>query len=162
MSDIVWAINPKKDHLSDLLQRMRRFASDIFTARGIAFRFSAPDSGQDIEIGANVRREVFLIFKESINNIVKHSGCTRAEIEFHIIGDWLTLKVADNGKGFDTTLAGDPSAPIISSARGGNGILSMRKRAEEMGGQFEINSGNGGGTTATLRVLVSQKQAEAK
>lgn len=153
MSDIVWAINPNKDHLSDLLQRMRRFVSDIFTARNIAFRFRASDQEHDIELGANVRREVFLIFKESVNNVVKHSGCTRAEIDFQIEGEWITLKVADNGKGFDSTLAVGGSAPFSSPARGGNGLMSMRKRAEEMGGQFEIVSRIGEGTTVTLRVL---------
>jgi ligand-binding sensor domain-containing protein/signal transduction histidine kinase len=162
MSDIVWAINPKKDHLSDLLQRMRRFASDVFTARQIAFQFRAPDAGRDIELGANVRREVFLIFKESVNNVVKHSGCSRAEIEFQIEGDWLVLKVTDNGKGFDSMLALDDSAPVISTARGGNGLPSMRKRAQEIGGRFEIVSGNGEGTTATLRMLISQQPPENK
>ncbi len=162
MSDIVWAINPKRDHLSDLLHRMRRFASDVFTARHIAFQFRAPDSEHDIELGANVRREVFLIFKESVNNVVKHSGCTRAEIEFQIEGDWLVLKVCDNGKGFDSKAALDYSAAVITSARGGNGVPSMRKRAEEMGGQFQIVSGIGEGTTATLRVLIAHQQAEMK
>jgi signal transduction histidine kinase len=162
MSDIVWAINPKRDHLSDLLHRMRRFASDVFTSRHIAFQFRAPDSEHDIELGANIRREVFLIFKESVNNVVKHSGCTRAEIEFQIEGDWLVLKVCDNGKGFDSKAAlGDRSA-VITSARGGNGVPSMRKRAEEMGGQFQIVSGIGEGTTATLRVLATHQQTEMK
>jgi ligand-binding sensor domain-containing protein/signal transduction histidine kinase len=162
MSDIVWAINPKKDHLSDLRQRMRRFASDVFTARQIAFHFRASDSELDIELGANVRREVFLIFKESVNNVVKHSGCTRAEIEFQIEDDWLVLKVTDNGKGFESMPALDDSATVISSARGGNGLPSMRKRAQEMGGEFQIASRIGQGTTATLRVLVAHQQAEMK
>ena len=162
MSDIVWAINPRKDHLSDLLQRMRRFASDVFTARHIAFQFRAPEPEHDIELGANVRREVFLIFKESVNNVVRHSGCTHAEIEFRIEADWLVLRVTDNGKGFDSTLALDDSAPAITSARGGNGLPSMRKRAKEMGGQFQIVSRIGEGTTAILRVLVAQQQAEMK
>ena len=81
MSDIVWAIDPRKDHLSDLTQRMRRFSSDVFTARQIAFEFHAPDAARDIELGADVRRQVFLIFKESVNNIVRHSNCTRAAVD---------------------------------------------------------------------------------
>ncbi|PYT05121.1 MAG: hypothetical protein DMF60_13005, partial [Acidobacteria bacterium] len=148
MSDIVWAINPKRDHLSDLLHRMRRFASDVFTARQIAFQFRAPEPEHDIELGANVRREVFLIFKEGVNNVVKHSDCTRAEIEFQIEGDWLVLKITDNGRGFDSTRALYDSAPAITSARGGNGLPSMHRRAREMGGQFQIVSRNGEGTTA--------------
>ena len=159
MSDIVWAINPRKDHLSDLLQRMRRFASDVFTARQIAFQFRTPDIESNIELGANVCREVFLIFKESVNNAVKHSGCTRAEIEFHIDGEWLVLKIADNGNGFDSTLSVD-NGLLLKPSRGGNGIPSMRKRAQEMGGQFQIVSRIGEGTTATLRVLIAQQQVE--
>lgn len=155
MSDIVWAINPKKDHLSDLLQRMRRFASDIFTARNIAFRFRAFECDHDPELGANVRREVFLIFKESVNNIVKHSACTRADIEFQIEAEWLMLKVADNGNGFDSTPGAETGAPVSSSASGGNGLISMRRRAEEMGGHLEIDSRAGEGTTVTLRVLAA-------
>jgi len=157
MSDIVWAINPKKDHLSDLLQRMRRFASDIFTARGISFRFRAPTTDSNIELGANLRREIFLVFKESVNNVVKHSGCSRADIEFQMDGDWLVLKVNDDGKGFDTALAADASTDGVTHWKGGNGIMSMRKRATEMGGQFNIVSGNGKGTTSTLRVPVTKR-----
>jgi ligand-binding sensor domain-containing protein/signal transduction histidine kinase len=149
MSDIVWAINPKKDHLSDLLQRMRRFASDIFTARGIPFRFLAPQAEKDIELGANLRREVFLVFKESVNNAVRHSGCAHAEIEFSVEADWLTLTVSDDGRGFDQALAADAG---LLPRRGGNGLLSMRKRAEEMGGEYKIASAAGKGTTVTLRV----------
>ena len=157
MSDIVWAINPRKDHLSDLLQRMRRFASDIFTARGIAFRFQAPATDGNIELGANLRREIFLVFKESVNNVVKHSGCSRADIEFQIDGDWLMLKVNDDGKGFDTALAAEAGTDRAASWRGGNGIISMRKRATEMGGDFNIVSGNGKGTTSTLRVPITKR-----
>lgn len=153
MSDIVWAINPKKDHLSDLLQRMRRFASDIFTARGIAFRFNAPSANGDIELGANLRREIFLVFKESVNNTVKHSACSRAEIEFQIDDDWLTLRVSDDGKGFDA--ATDTNTELRMHRSGGNGIISMKKRAVEMGGEFNIVSAKNKGTTTTLRVPVN-------
>jgi ligand-binding sensor domain-containing protein/two-component sensor histidine kinase len=156
MSDIVWAINPKKDHLSDLLQRMRRFASDIFTARNIAFRFQAPTTDNNIEMGANLRREIFLVFKESVNNVVKHSGCSQADIEFQIDGDMLVLRVSDNGKGFDVALAAEAGFDRATQWKGGNGVMSMRKRAAEMGGEFNIVSGKGEGTTSTLKVPLSR------
>lgn len=159
MSDIVWAINPRRDHLSDLLQRMRRFASDVFTARHIAFNFRAAEPQLDLEIGANVRREVFLIFKESVNNIVRHSGCTHADIEFRIEDDWLVLKVGDNGKGFEF-VSSEGGVPAELTSLGGNGILNMRKRAREMGGSFEIKSDPGAGTTTTLRMRISQQSAD--
>ena len=103
MSDIVWAINPKGDSLQNLLQRMRRFASDGFTARNIEFEFRAPELDRHVEMGADLRREVFLLFKEAVNNVLRHSKCTRAEIEAHLDGDDCCLRVSDNGQGFDTT-----------------------------------------------------------
>jgi ligand-binding sensor domain-containing protein len=141
MSDIVWAIDPRKDHLSDLTQRMRRFSSDVFTARHIAFDFDTPDSGRDIELGADVRRQVFLIFKESVNNIVRHSHCTRAVVQFSCGKEHIALRISDNGRGFDTTQQCD-----------GHGVASMRKRTQELGGTLQVDSKNGGGTIVTLEV----------
>ena len=140
MSDIVWAINPQKDHLSDLNQRMRRFAADVLTARNVELDFRAPMQDKDVELGANIRREVFLIFKETVNNMVKHSGLTRAEIEFRISDGDLVLRASDNGRGFDTNGESD-----------GHGLMSMRERTAALDGTMEIVSAPGEGTTITLR-----------
>lgn len=145
MSDIVWAINPKKDRLSDLVHRMRRFASDVFTARGIRLRFDAPAGDDDLTVGANLRREVFLIFKESVNNAVRHSGAAAAEVEFRVEGDNLTLRVSDDGRGFD-------AGTRTFSSTGGNGLHSLARRARDLGGDYEVRSARGAGTTVTLRV----------
>lgn len=156
MSDIVWAINPKKDRLSDLTQRMRRFASDVFTARGVRFHFEAPPvsaADGDVRLGADLRREVFLIFKESVNNAVKHSGAARAEVEFRLEGGELLLRVTDDGRGFDATVAersGEYERTV--GGRGGNGLRSLYKRAHELGGTYEVCSAPGAGTTVSLRV----------
>jgi signal transduction histidine kinase len=157
MSDIVWAINPMKDHLSDLVRRMHRFTSDIFSARKISFSFHRPDADDDIQLGANVRREVFLVFKESVNNIVKHSGCSRAEIEFVVEGNYLRLQVSDNGKGFNSRIADWDVPPEMSNNGDGHGLLSMRRRAEEIGGILEIISQKGQGTTVALRVPIIRR-----
>jgi ligand-binding sensor domain-containing protein/two-component sensor histidine kinase len=141
MSDIVWAINPKRDHLRDLVRRMRRFASETFPAGGIDFSFQGPATEPDLKLGADVRRQVFLIFKESVNNIVRHSACTRAEIKMYIEGHWLLLTMADNGKGFQGTRLSE-----------GNGLVSMQKRAQSMGGELNVTTGEGGGTTIALKV----------
>lgn len=161
MSDIVWAINPHKDHLRDLTQRMRLFASDVLTASDVDFTFRAPDSERDLQLGADVRREVFLIYKECINNAVKHSACTTAEIELKLEHDWLTLKISDNGNGFDAAqFSGDAAASVAAPARrGGNGLLNMRRRAANLGGEFRIESQRVvGGTIATLKIPVGQRR----
>lgn len=145
MSDIVWAINPQKDHLSDLTQRMRRFAADSLTARNIRFQLHLPESDADIPLGANLRREVFLIFKESVNNMVKHSGCTDAWIELSFAQQSLELRLRDNGRGFDTNRESE-----------GHGLVSMRDRAQGIGGTLEFRSQPQQGTTIILQVPLDQ------
>ncbi len=141
MSEIIWAINPQRDQLSDLTQRMRRFASDTLTARDIRLRFRAPE--QDLSLDADVRRQVYLIFKETVNNIARHSGCTEVEVDFTLTDHHLSLRVWDNGRGFAET------APELGQS-GGNGLLSMKRRARELGGRLEVISGNGDGTIIKL------------
>jgi ligand-binding sensor domain-containing protein/two-component sensor histidine kinase len=141
MSDIVWAINPQRDSLGDLTGRMRRFAGDIFPGRDIEFDFRASVPEQDIKLGADVRRQTFLIFKECVNNIVRHSACTEADIELRLDGPWLVMKLADNGKGFDP-----------AEAKAGHGLASMRRRAAALGGELQIASNNGRGTIVTLKI----------
>jgi signal transduction histidine kinase len=129
---------------------MRRFASDVFTARNIDIRFRSPDAETDIKLGANLRREVFLIFKESINNMVKHSGCTRADIEFLVKNDHLFLRLTDNGRGFDVTRESD-----------GHGLMSMRSRTKGLGAELEIISHVDLGTTIMLQVPLNSSVASA-
>lgn len=158
MSDIVWAINPRKDHLQDLIQRMRRFASDILSARGISLEFNTPSFAPEIPLGANARREVFLIFKESLTNIVKHSGATQIQIEFGFAADLLTLKIVDNGKGFDPL---NVPTGLFADQKGGHGILSMKKRAAELNGEFAIDSKAGTGTVISFQLPLSEPPAAA-
>lgn len=133
MSDIVWSINPTKDHFSDLTQRMRRFASDLLTARNIVLQFHASHSDDSLIVNSNIRREVFLIFKEAINNIVRHSGARRVDVTVGVEGDELRVTINDDGCG--SSRNGEQVAAVDE---GGNGIPSMRKRAREMNGKFEL------------------------
>jgi signal transduction histidine kinase/ligand-binding sensor domain-containing protein len=151
MSDIVWAINPKGDSLQNLIRRMRRFASDGFTAVSIDFEFRAPDVDRHVVMGADVRREVFLLFKEAVNNVIRHSKCTRAEIEVHVNGDDLLLRVSDNGEGFDTTQDTD-----------GHGLVSIGERARNLCGTLEMKSAAGHGTTISLRAPLSRPAGRAR
>lgn len=144
MSDIVWAIDPEQDRLGDLSRRMRRFASDLLASSGIQVEFHAPGEGQDPEIGADMRRQIFLIFKESLHNTARHSGCTAVEIDFKLEKGWLALTVHDNGKGFDTTQRSH-----------GHGLSSIEKRAKELRGQVVVNSAPGRGTTIRVEAPLS-------
>lgn len=148
MSDIVWSVNPERDHISDLLQRMRRFGSDVLSARNIDFRFRIPGAEQQLRIGTEVRREVYLIFKEGINNLLRHSGCTHAEIEVSIDGGWFELRVEDNGGG----LGGNGNQQ-------GQGLKSMSERARRLGGEIAFQPAEGGGLRLSVRVPIRSSAA---
>jgi signal transduction histidine kinase len=96
MSDIVWAVNPGKDHLGDLVQRMRRFASDVLTARNITFRFESTVTAPERKLSPDIRRHFFLVFKEALNNMIRHSQCTTAEITLQNEANFLVMKISDN------------------------------------------------------------------
>jgi signal transduction histidine kinase/ligand-binding sensor domain-containing protein len=148
MSDIVWAINPHRDNLADLAHRMRRFATDLFTANDIDFRFNARDTERTVKLDADTRRQVFLIFKESIHNIVRHSECSRVEVDLHMNRHVLALTLNDDGKGFDA-----------EHARHGHGLASMTQRAKSLGAVFEVTSQPGRGTITSLTVPLSRHGA---
>ena len=99
MSDIVWAVNPRHDGFDELLLRMRRFASDTLGAADIDLDFAEPESGFIIPL--ELRRLVYLVFKEAIHNIAKHSGATSAIVNIAFKGSELRMEIADNGNGFD-------------------------------------------------------------
>lgn len=91
-----------------------------------------------------MRREILLIFKECVNNIVKHSGCTKVSVEIKRSSDQLDLRVHDNGRGFDTARDSE-----------GHGLASMRERARALGGTLQLDSSEGSGATLTLQVPLS-------
>jgi signal transduction histidine kinase len=150
MSDIVWAVNPQRDQLTHLSYRMRRFAEDLLDAKGIEFSIHSSLDERHVYLGADLRREVYLIFKECINNLVKHSDCSKATSSFSMNGRWLTISVTDNGKGFE------PAANGGMDGMGGHGLVSMRRRAEALGGGLTIDSHTGRGTNITLNVPIRQ------
>ncbi len=145
MSDIVWAINPRHDHLDDLVHRMRRFAGDFLSAGKIQFELEVKGRA-GISLGANARRDVFLIFKESLHNALRHSGCAAIRAEVRAEGGWLRMRVADDGKGF----------AVDGAPNGGHGLESMRRRAAKLGGGVTIASSEGAGTSVELVVPLSK------
>jgi ligand-binding sensor domain-containing protein/signal transduction histidine kinase len=139
MGDIVWAVNPARDTLLDLTLRMRQHADEVFTQRGVELHFHAPDAGDGVRVGADVRRDLLLIFKEVVNNAARHARCGRVAIELRLERSGLMLAISDDGVGFDTSVAG-----------AGQGLVSIRRRAKRMNGMLAIASGHGNGTSVVL------------
>ncbi|HYJ92468.1 MAG TPA: ATP-binding protein, partial [Pyrinomonadaceae bacterium] len=153
MGDIVWAINPRKDSLQELIKRMRRFAADIFSSSGIKFEFETNEFVDPIALGANIRREIFVIFKEAVNNIARHSVCKNVNLELHVNANHLILVLEDDGHGFNVL---EKLSESFSPEIGGNGLINMRKRAADLGGECLIVSEIGKGTNIRIDVPLTR------
>jgi signal transduction histidine kinase len=145
IGDIIWAIDPERDSLTDLTQRMRRFANDLFGSGEMGLRFHAAAAERDIGMGADARRQVFLIFKEALHNVAKHSGATAVDVQLRLEKDTLMLRIADNGRGFDTAASGH-----------GHGLRSMAARASQIGGELQVTS-DAGGSTVLIRIPIERR-----
>src|ERR1022692_3184942 len=140
VGDVVWAINPQRDSLNDLVLRMRRFAADVLTAREIEVRFNAPDADGSRKLESDVRRQLFLVFKEAVNNVARHAGAAIVQIDLRIEREGVVLEVIDDGRGFDPERAGS-----------GHGLHNLRSRAQRLCGSFSIQSSPGNGAQVKFR-----------
>lgn len=145
INDIVWAVNPKNDNASELIPRMKNFAAAMLTSRGITFEFThstIPDSGLQLEM--LTRKNIFLVYKEALHNIVKYSHAGSVGIDISLQNKKLVMTIQDNGIGFRQN----------SDAYNGNGIKNMKQRAEEAGATLEIRTEVDKGTRINLSVPV--------
>ena len=143
LDDIIWSINPNHDTVADIAARMRRFATEIFDAKDIVANISIAGEVEKTRIGMHRRRDIWLCYKEAINNLAKYAKCTKAHIDIRLKDKNLCIEVKDNGVGFDTT-----------QTRRGNGLSNMEKRSLKRGGTVSINSVLGKGTTVKIVIPV--------
>lgn len=143
MADIVWTINPENDQFEKIILRMRSFAYELLGAKNIDFEFVADDEVAKMKLPMNVRKNLYLIFKEATNNMLKYSNADKALYTITSEKNKLIMLISDNGKGFDS-----------NQLTNGNGLKNMKMRASEIGAQFMIDSYPGKGTTIQLRVAV--------
>ncbi len=143
MSDIVWSTDPRKDDLSSLAQRIGRFAATTLERRGIAWSLEAPEEFESVSLDPERRRELFLIVKEALTNVARHSHCRRASVIILRGVREIVIEIADDGVGFATSDA---------EASGGHGLANMRERARSLRGEIEIDSGPAAGTRVRVRI----------
>jgi ligand-binding sensor domain-containing protein/two-component sensor histidine kinase len=151
MSDIIWAIDPKRDNLLDLTRKMRQHADEVFTLRDIELQFKAPGPSESLRLGVDVRRDLLLIFKETVNNAARHSRCTKVTIDLEVHASTFLLRIADNGVGFDQ---------LIESQ--GQGLRSIKRRTAALGGTLSINSNLGVETIVRVTIPISRRSKTPK
>jgi ligand-binding sensor domain-containing protein/two-component sensor histidine kinase len=154
MSDIVWAIDPRRDDLSNVVFRVRQFASDLLSAKGIAWQFQTAAGFEKVKLNPEQRRHIFLIFKEAINNSVRHAGCNFVYLSLEIIHHQIVGEIRDDGRGF---VVPAPDHALENGA--GHGLGNLRARATQLGGHLSIDSSPEQGTCIRLSVPIKKAMA---
>jgi signal transduction histidine kinase/ligand-binding sensor domain-containing protein len=155
LDEIVWAVNPQNDSWSELANYLGYFAEQFFRPTDIRCRLEIPERLPAHPLSAEIRHELFLAFKEAINNVARHSGAKQVRVGVELRPTEGIISIEDDGHGFDPRSVGQGS-------REGNGLLNMKRRMEQLGGAAEIQSIPGQGTTVTLRVPLADVSAPSR
>lgn len=145
MNDMVWTIKPDNDSFEHVVNRMRAFAVDLAESKGIGLKFEVDSTIETLMLSMDIRKHVYLIFKESVNNAIKYAQCTELSVRVKLEGNQFVLHIKDNGIGFDL---GEVEAARPSF--GGNGLKGMRRRAQSLNGKLHIETWPNKGTELTL------------
>lgn len=151
MDEIVWAVDPHNDSLDSLVTYVTKFAQEYLGVAGVRCRLDLPAELPGHPLRAEVRHNLFLAIKETLNNVVKHSHATEVWLRLTLEPESFTVSIEDNGRGIGGGDKGDDAtrAARISS---GHGLENLRKRLETIGGHCSITSEPGRGTKVALRV----------
>lgn len=144
MRDLIWALNPDNTTLSNFIARIREYTTDYVEDYSIETHYTIPENIAPTPIKNEMHRALFLVVKETINNIAKHSKATKIDFSIHISPEYLTLTIQDNGVGFE------------DSNTNGNGLKNMKSRIEDIGGKLTIESTIGEGTKVIIKLKVEK------
>jgi signal transduction histidine kinase len=145
MDEIVWAVNPRNDNLDGLVGYLNEYTAQLFQDTQIRCRLQLPITSQ-LTLRTEVRHELFLAFKEALNNVLKHSMASEVHVEVFQSESAVSIIIDDNGCGFDPARE--------QNGRQGNGLPNMRKRMDALGGRMEITTAPGHGTKLQFTVPV--------
>ncbi len=144
VSDIIWSVNPNMDVMEQVIARMRAFGADMTEHANIAFEFEVDDEVKKLHFDMVTRRNLYLVYKESINNAVKYSECNQITVKFTYLDSQFNMEIIDNGKGFD-----------VEKKWSGNGLRNLQRRADEINAKLLITSSEPFGTTVSFTIPVN-------
>ncbi|RDB03561.1 ATP-binding protein [Runella aurantiaca] len=143
--DTVWTLNPSNDSVEQLFEKMRSLAFQLLTPQDISLTFNNQLSAAEtnrLQLSMEQRQNLYLIFKEALNNILKHAEASKVSVAFKMNGQELLMTIADNGKGFDATQRYE-----------GNGLKNYKKRAAESFMEVKLDSKTGEGTQLDVTII---------
>jgi signal transduction histidine kinase len=141
---IVWAVDPEDNSLQSLADYLTGYTREYLSNSSVPCRFKVPVAFPDFKLDGQIRHELLMVVKESLNNIVRHAAATEVEFQMNIADGTLEICIADNGKGFDPNAEGS-----------GHGLKNRLARLAKIGGSCQIESRPGNGTIVRLRLPVS-------
>lgn len=148
--ETVWAVNPENDNLDALGNYLCQMLNQLCEQAGLGCRLDIQDLPKDIQVSSQIRHNITLAVKESLNNIIKHAKATEVVVRITFEKMFLTISVQDNGRGF---------VPADSPA--GNGLKNIKLRLESIGGSSLIESQPGTGTTVRLQLFIKPQPVVA-
>ena len=147
LDQIVWTVNPSNDTLDGLITYICKYAQEYLAVAGLRYRLEVPEQLSNTPISPELRHNVFLASKEAVTNVVRHAHASAAWLRLRLEPHRFTLEIEDNGRG----------VAAMDEKKGRNGLRNMRKRMEDVGGEFSIGPGSEGG--ALVRLVVPLKDA---
>jgi len=144
MKALIWSLYNENATLENLLVKMREFVGDFLEESDIEPAFYFPENVPSLPLPKEMLRDVFLSFKEAVNNAVKHAEATKIRLSVSLIDDQLEIQIADNGIGIDTDRKNGS----------GNGLENMRERMQRQKGTFKMKSRPGEGTLICFRIML--------
>ena len=135
MSDIVWVVNPQRDSLYDLIIKLKDSYNEFLNTVGISFQVKNIDKTDDVHLPMDYKQNLLMMFKEAINNAIKHSSCKKITLEANVRNDVIELILTDDGIGIENY-----------NKTSGNGITNMENRAKKLGGRMKFRSEQEEGT----------------
>ena len=148
MNEIIWALNPTNDSLESLASYLQKYVNDYLEVRDLYGRVAMPEVIPNLKVKAAFRRNVFLIVKECLHNIHKHAQADRVDMSIRISDD-LEISITENGVGFD----------MEKTRRFGNGLINMKKRANDINGDVDQESSIGNGSSLIMTIPLIKNHA---
>jgi ligand-binding sensor domain-containing protein/two-component sensor histidine kinase len=142
MSDIIWSIDARNDLIKNLIDRMKDFSTGLLVEKDIQLKFTHKGLEFNKKLPIHIRQNLFLIFKEAINNIYKHSSASVVKVNLNNTQNDFIMKIADDGEGFNPDMINK-----------GNGLKNIQMRAERIGAQLEMNTNDGVEIILTMKKL---------
>jgi ligand-binding sensor domain-containing protein/signal transduction histidine kinase len=143
LSDIIWSVNPEHNSIKNLFQKLKVYAAEMGAAKNIKVQVDSPEYLAELPLPVSIRHNMYLLFKEAINNAVKYSEASLLQLSIHHSDHDVEFAISDNGKGFD-----------ITTVKAGNGLMNMQKRANDIHAKLCLKSIPQQGTVVSLQCSV--------